>query len=133
MAQLSTEDRLAIHEIMAKYCQAIDLNRWEEFPSLFTEDCRLDFGNLMGVFEGPEGVQRFTDMMRNLGLFMRHYNTNMVLRGDSERVQSESYVLAITGPPGSSHQTTGRYEDELVKVDGRWRIRVRRALLDQPA
>jgi hypothetical protein len=133
MAQLSTEDRLAIHEIMAKYCQAIDLNRWEEFPSLFTEDCRLDFGNLMGVFEGPEGVQRFTDMMRNLGLFMRHYNTNMVLRGDSERVQSESYVLAITGPPGSSHQTTGRYEDELVKVGGRWRIRVRRALLDQPA
>ena len=133
MAQLSTEDRLAIHEIMAKYCQAIDLNRWEEFPSLFTEDCRLDFGNLMGVFEGPEGVQRFTDMMRNLGLFMRHYNTNMVLRGDSERVQSESYVLAITGPPGSSHQTTGRYEDELVKVGGSWRIRVRRALLDQPA
>jgi len=48
-------------------------------------------------------------------------------------VQSESYVLAITGPPGSSHQTTGRYEDELVKVGGRWRIRVRRALLDQPA
>jgi hypothetical protein len=45
-------------------------------------------------------MQRFTDMMRNLGLFMRHYNTNMVLRGDSERVQSESYVLAITGPPG---------------------------------
>ena len=133
MAQLSTEDRLAIHEIMAKYCQAIDLNRWEEFPSLFTEDCRLDFGNLMGVFEGPEGLQRFTDMMRNLGLFMRHYNTNMVLRGDSDRVQSESYVLAITGPPGSSHQTTGRYEDELVKVGGRWRIRVRRALLDQPA
>jgi len=133
MAQLSTEDRLAIHEIMAKYCQAIDLNRWEEFPSLFTEDCRLDFGNLMGVFEGPDGVQRFTDMMRNLGLFMRHYNTNMVLRGDSDRVQSESYVLAITGPPGSSHQTTGRYEDELVKVGGRWRIRVRRALLDQPA
>ena len=133
MAQLSTEDRLAIHEIMAKYCQAIDLNRWEEFPSLFTEDCRLDFGNLMGVFEGPDGVQRFTDMMRNLGLFMRHYNTNMVLRGDSDRVQSESYVLAITGPPGSSHQTTGRYEDEFVKVGGRWRIRVRRALLDQPA
>jgi hypothetical protein len=31
MGQLSTEDRLAIHEIMAKYCQAIDLNRWEEF------------------------------------------------------------------------------------------------------
>jgi hypothetical protein len=133
MSQLSTEDRLAIHELMAKYCQAIDLNRWEEFPSLFTEDCKLDFGNLMGVFEGPEGVQRFTGMMRNLGLHMRHYTTNIVLRGDGERVQGEAYVLAITGPPGSAHQTTGRYEDELVKVGGRWRIRVRRALLDQPA
>ena len=99
-AERKHEWRLAIHEIMAKYCQAIDLNRWEEFPSLFTEDCRLDSGKLMGVFEGADGVQRFTETMRSLGLFMRHYTTNVVLRGDGERVQSEAYVLAITGPPG---------------------------------
>jgi hypothetical protein len=133
VSQLSTDDRLAIAEIMAAYCHAIDLGRWDDFPALFTDDCRLDFGSLMGVFEGHEGIRRFAETMQRIGIFMRHYTTNLILKGDGERAHGESYVLAITGQPGSSSQTTGRYEDELVKVNGRWRIRVRRALLDQPA
>jgi hypothetical protein len=133
VSQLSTDDRLAIAEIMAAYCHAIDLGRWEGFPALFTEDCRLDFGSLMGVFEGADGVRRFADTMQGLGLFMRHFTTNAIVKGDGERASAESYVLAITGPPGSSSQTTGRYEDEFVKVGGRWRIRARRAILDTRA
>jgi hypothetical protein len=133
VSQLSTEDRLAIAEVMAAYCHAIDLGRWEEFARLFAPDCTLDFGSLMGVFEGGEGVRRFAETLKGIGLFMRHYTTNVILEGDGERARAESYVLAITGPPGASSQTTGRYEDEFVKVDGRWRIRTRRALLDQPA
>ncbi len=45
MSQLSADDRLAIHEILATYCHALDLGRWEEFAGLFTDDCRLDFGS----------------------------------------------------------------------------------------
>jgi hypothetical protein len=133
MSQLSADDRLAIQDIIAIYCHALDLGRWEEFRGLFTADCRLDFGSLMGVYEGAEGVHRFTERMQSLGLFMRHYTTNVVLRGDGERARAESYVLAITGSPGASLTTTGRYEDEFVKVSGGWRLRVRRALLDTPA
>ena len=133
MSQLSSDDRLAIAEVLALYCHAIDLGRWDELPTLFTEDCRLDFGALMGVFEGHEGVRRFTGMLQGTGLFMRHYTTNMVLGGDGVRARAESYVLAITGPAGSQSQTTGRYEDELVKVNGRWCIRERRALIEVPA
>ncbi len=133
MSHLSADDRLAIHEILATYCHALDLGRWEEFAGLFTDDCRLDFGSLMGVYEGREGVRHFSERIRSLGLFMRHYTTNVVVRGDGERARAESYVLAVTGPPGASMQTTGRYEDELVKVSDRWRLRVRRAILDQPA
>ena len=132
MSHLTAEDRLAIAEIMAAYCHAIDLGRWDDFPSLFTDDCRLDFGSLMGVFEGRDGLRRFADMLGGIGLFMRHYTTNLIVTGDGERARAESYVLAVTGAPGSSSQATGRYEDELVKVNGRWRIRVRRALIDQP-
>jgi hypothetical protein len=133
VSQLTTEDRVAIAEIMAAYCHAIDRGQWDVLPGLFTEDCRLDFGDLMGVFEGHDGVRRFADTLKGIGLLMRHYTTNLVLRGDGERAHGESYVLAVTGAPGSSSQTTGLYEDELVKTGGRWRIRARRALLDRPA
>ena len=130
MSQLSTEDRFAIMDVMARYCRAIDLGRWDEFETLFTEDCRLDFGAAMGAFEGPAGVRRFVETMRGLGLFMRHYTTNVILEGDGTRVRAEAYVLAMTGPADGRLTTTGRYEDEWVKSGGRWMIRVRRALLD---
>ena len=133
MSQLTAEDRVAIAEIMAVYCRAIDLGRWDDLPSLFTEDCRLDFGTLMGVFEGHDGLRRFADVLQGIGLFMRHYTTNLIVAGDGERARAESYVLAVTGAPGSSSQATGRYEDDLVKVNGRWRIRSRRAIIDTPA
>jgi len=130
VSAFSSDDRLAIAEVLAAYCHAIDQGRWDELPALFTEDCRLDFGEVMGVFEGRDGLRRFSDMLRGTGLFMRHYSTNLVLRGDGQRAHADSYVLAITGPAGSRSPTTGRYEDELVKVDGRWKLRERRAVIE---
>jgi SnoaL-like protein len=127
---LTTDDRLAIAEIMAAYCFAIDQGRWDTLPALFTEDCRLDFGEVMGVFEGHAGLERFAGMLRATGLLMRHYSTNLLLHAVGGGARAESYVLALTGPSTSRRQSTGRYEDELVKVDGRWRIRVRRAIIE---
>src|SRR5207237_10610764 len=75
MSQLSPEDRIAIAELMAAYCHAIDLGRWEDFPELFSTDCRLDFGSVMGVFGGTEGLRRFADTLRGIGIFMRLFTT----------------------------------------------------------
>ena len=94
MSQLSTEDRQQIAELVATYCYAIDQRRWDGFYDLFTADCRLDFGNVMGVFEGQDGLRRFTATMSGLDLLMRHYTTNLVIRGDAERAHADSYVLA---------------------------------------
>ncbi|HZP40457.1 MAG TPA: nuclear transport factor 2 family protein [Candidatus Binatia bacterium] len=130
MTPLTSDDRLAIGEVLATYCHCLDQGRWDELRALFVPDCRLDFGAVLGVFEGPDGLRRFTDLLAGLGLFMRHYTTNVVVRGDGERARAESYVLAITGPSDGRHTATGRYEDELVKRDGRWLLRSRRALLE---
>ena len=132
MNQLSADDRLEIAEVIARYCYAIDQRRWDGFVELFTEDCRLDFGEVMGVFEGRDGLRRFTTTMSGLDLVMRHYTTNVVVRGEGERARADSYVLAITGSGAGRSQATGRYEDELVKRDGRWRIHVRRAIIELP-
>jgi len=133
MAALTVDDRLAITQLLATYCRMIDRGQWEELRALFTSDCRLDFGARMGVHEGEGGVRRFTETLRATGLLMRHYTMNVIVTGDGTRARAESHLLAITGPPGSAMLTTGFYEDELVKSDGRWRFRVRRALIDLPA
>jgi hypothetical protein len=130
MSQLTAEDRLAIHELMAVYSRCIDFGRWEELPELFTEDCTLDFGAVMGEHHGKEGVRGFADMLAKTGLTMRHYVTNCIVGGDGERAEATTYVLAFTGQPGSQSPTTGRYEDRLRKVGGRWLLETRRAVIE---
>ena len=130
MSQLSTEDRLQITELMARYCWAIDQRNWDGFLDLFTDDCRLDFGNVMGVFEGRTGIERFTTTMSGLDLLMRHYTTNLIVEGDGAEARARSYVLALTGP--TRNVATGRYEDRLAKQAGCWSIRERRAVIEMP-
>src|SRR5689334_11434203 len=118
---LTADDRLAIMDVLARYARCIDFHRWDELPTLFTDDCTVDFGKVMGVHEGKEGVANMGRMIGGTGLTMRHYSTNVIIDGDGDRAEVVSYVLAFTGGgPGSLMPTTGRYEDEFVKRDGRW-------------
>lgn len=132
MSQLTTEDRLAIQELMAVYSRCIDFGRWEEMPNLFTDDCTLDFGELMGRHAGKDGVRRFAETLANLPLTMRHYVTNCIITGDGEKADATTYVLAFTGPQGNLTPTTGRYEDQLRKVNGRWLLHARRGIIEMP-
>lgn len=133
MAALTADDRLAIQEILSRYCWIIDHGRWDEMPGLFSPDCVLDFGTLMGRHEGHDGVRTLAGMIGGTGLMMRHYVTNVVIEGDGDRAHADTYVLALTGPgPGSFMQTTGRYADDFVKRDGRWYLRQRVAVIEMP-
>jgi len=130
---LTADDRLAIVDLLARYCRCIDFKRWDEITSFFTPDCVVDFGKVMGMHEGHEGVRRMAEMIGGTGLMMRHYSTNVMIEGDGEHVDVTSYVLAFTGTAaGSLMPTTGRYEDALVKRDGRWLIRRRRGIIEMP-
>jgi hypothetical protein len=87
----------------------------------------------MGLYEGADGIKRFCDTMRSLPIVMRHFVTNVVIRGEGDRARVESYVLAITGPEGGpSSQMPGFYDDEIVRRGDGWRIRSRRLTLDVP-
>jgi ketosteroid isomerase-like protein len=131
MSELSIADRQAIEDTLRRYCHCIDRGRWDEFATLFTDDCRLDLSQVLGLYEGADGIRQFGDTMRSVDLFMRHLLTNVVVHGDGARAHAESYVLAITGPKGSApQQSTGIYEDELIKRDGRWLLHRRHLTLD---
>ena len=132
MNELTTTDRLEIAEVLSRYSHCLDRGRWEDFAKLFTSDARLDLSQVMGLYEGAAGIESFAAMMRSIPIVMRHYVTNVVIDGDSEHARVECYVLAMTGPVGALNTATGFYADDLVKQDGRWRIRSRRLTLDMP-
>jgi hypothetical protein len=133
MSELTTADRLAIQDTLHRYCHSLDRGRWEEFAALFTDDCRLDLSQVLGLYEGAAGIRQYSEMLRSVNILMRHLVTNIVLEGDGQRARAAAYVMAITGTPGAAQrQTTGLYDDELVKRDGRWLLHRRRLTLDVP-
>lgn len=132
MARLSAEDRLDIMETIARYSRCIDEPRWDDLPGLFVADCFVDCGPL-GQYRGAEGVAQFVATLKSIGQMMRHYVANVTIDGDGDRARTHAYVLALVGPgPGKLNVTSGFYEDELVKRDGRWLFQSRRVLLDMP-
>jgi ketosteroid isomerase-like protein len=129
---LTAEDKIEIHELLADYSHAIDHGRHADIPAMFTDDCVIDFGALMGRHEGQAGARQFADMLAKTPVRMRHYVTNVRVTGDGDTAHAESYVLAMVGDPGTLSPTTGHYEDDFRKVNGRWKLRARRAVIELP-
>lgn len=123
------EDKFAIEELIGIYNQAIDQGRYEDFLACWCEDGV--FHGLGGPYVGKAAIRRFTDgydqqyRLRLNGL--RHFTVNIVSRIDSDRATSSSHLqLVTTGSKGAHILFTGRYEDELRRVDGRWLFASRR-------
>jgi hypothetical protein len=132
MSELTTADRLAIQEVLARYSHCIDRGRWSKLAELFTEDCRLDLSQLMGAYDGQAGIAQFVATLEPLGVFMRHIVSNVVIEGDADRAHVECYVTAVTGSPATPNRMTGFYDDQLVKQNGRWLLHRRRLAVDLP-
>lgn len=127
---LTLEDRQEIQDLLSRYCHAVDRRRWDDFRALFAADCRLDLSQVMGLYEGREGIEAFIAMIDGLPLVMRHLVTNVLARREGESARVECYVLAVTGTGPNAQRTTGFYDDVFVREAGRWRLQSRKLTLD---
>jgi ketosteroid isomerase-like protein len=119
----STEDRLAIHELVMSYGDAVtrlDAQAWGEtwaenatwripsFPGLeLTEGKQTIVKNWSGAMEGFKQIV-FTATLGSL-----------TVEGDSASGICYSQEL-ITDLEEVKSMVAGRYDDEFVKLDGRW-------------
>jgi uncharacterized protein (TIGR02246 family) len=120
---LTVEDHLEIQGLMARYNQAVDSGDGSTFADTFTEDGALD---AMGsVFEGRAALKSFADAVPSAAKEPRHIATNVIIEGDGDRARIRAYLqmYALMGEPARQQvAASGRYDDELAKVDGSWRF-----------
>ena len=137
------EDHVRIEQLLMRYAAAYNTRDADTYVSLFTPDAEfelrraIDEPPFLGPFKGREALRKqwFPDGpgapdasgRRPFGP-MRHVTTNYEIdvRGDTATVRAFFIEVVSNGPnipPGSKPPTIhamGRYEDELVKQDGRW-------------
>lgn len=124
-------DRLAIAEVLARYCRGIDRCDGALLAAVFTPDARIDYGD--GAKTPAETIP---GLMAGLGAMRltQHNISNTVMQITGATAKAETHCVAlhlIPSPDGEIELVVGgRYLDRLTKSAGQWRIAERLYVMD---
>lgn len=125
------EDQQAIQRVLTNYSAYLDARNFDGYVGLFTPDGVWQNGAtrregrteiramLTGLFGEPD-----PDFV-NLSSFHQIGNFEIDVDGDTAHAKSR-FVFVMRGKDGSpTPELSGQYEDDLVRVDGAWKIKHR--------
>lgn len=132
------EDEREIRELIIRYAQHLDARDHKGYASLFARDGR--WSGRMGDATGPEAIEAM--LVEGLGPTPKgfrntrnfHLITNIVVEvaGDSATAESRLVYFARSAEARPAPMLAGRYADELVREDGRWRFKFRKVIGEIP-
>lgn len=126
-------DRLEIHELYARYNQAIDDDRFDDWVDLFTPDgvfvsTQTHAGHAALAQFVRDRAKRATDLpFRDA----QHWNDNIVLTRVGDEVCGMCYLVRFAVDRDSGEKkivTLGRYQDEIRRHGGVWLFARRSAI-----
>jgi ketosteroid isomerase-like protein len=140
------EDRAAIEDLQARYMFALDFKDADTYASTFTEDGVLDYGPQV---KGRDAIKKMVgDMAKRAadqgakdtsGLWPsvgRHNISNIVIKIDGDKATGRAYWFHYSNNTPKRTATLdsfGNYEDEMVKVNGKWYFSKRKIYNEQVA
>ena len=131
-------DRAEIADLMARYLFAMDYHDADAYAECFAEDGVLDYA--MGTLDGREAIggeaRIFRDKIAEVfkdwqgrPAKLRHLVQQKAIRIEGDRAWNTGLWWEMTngGPEGRpATPSFGTYEDELVRVGGRWLFKRRK-------
>lgn len=132
------EDEREIRDLLIRYAQRLDNRDHKGYARLFARDGR--WSGKLGDYTGPEAIEKMLvetfgptpEGFENTNNF--HLMSNVVIEVDGDRATAHSRITYFERSPESrpAAMLAGRYEDELVREDGRWRFKHRHVIGEIP-
>src|ERR1700739_4037179 len=97
MANISTDDKMAITEVLLRYADAIDQRHWDLFTSCFTKDADIDYGEVGRWHDAAAFTTFMSAGISKLGQTM-HRMSNFIIAGEGDQAWARSYVDAVRLP-----------------------------------
>jgi hypothetical protein len=128
------EDIEAIKQLKSMYCHLVDagiagdVSKIEELFTLFAEDPWIDFGTdtAPDVIRGIDGVAKYyKETVCSALSYSAHIAANPLIEVNGGEATGKWYVFVpctLKANP-MALWLAGKYQDEYVKVDGRWKWR----------
>lgn len=118
-------DRLAILDLFARYCHAVDLCDWQLIRTVFSDDVEADFTSVAQYTPNhspklkglDELVHYFETVTPHIGPGLTHFMTNHLieLNGDSATVTVHNHVLNLA--QGGVYHTHARRTSQGWRLD----------------
>lgn len=118
---LSIEDRLTIHEILARLDHAVDASDWDTYLSFYTDDATMDPGFAPPV-SGRDAIREFLEATEGNTRGKRHVATNVVVDGGGNEATARSYLTVIEREDIPRIVATAVIEDTLTRHEAGWQI-----------
>jgi hypothetical protein len=139
------EDRALIEDLQARYMFALDFGDVDTYVMTFTEDGILDIGDgpirgrdairkVIGGMPGRKEAPAAKDAPALRPATGRHNITNIVIKVDGDKATGRAYWFHYgnNNPQrAATLDSYGHYEDEMVKVNGKWLFSKRRIYNEQ--
>jgi hypothetical protein len=126
MAPLSTEDRLDLHDLYARYSYAFDGADPAAFAATFTADGAFRRDGYDDV-TGTAALQAFVVEAARVTPGIKHLPSNVTFTATADGAAGRAYVLALrVTADGLLLRTFGGYEDALRRTPDGWRFAARR-------
>jgi hypothetical protein len=117
MAQLSLEEQARIEDLLAAYVLCLDVDDLDGMIALFTEDG--EFRTYGTAFVGEKGLRR---MLSGAPKGLHLAGRSLITPADFGATIRSQLVFY---PADREPHRLAIYDDEVVKVDGSWKFRVR--------
>lgn len=121
-------DDLAIRKVVAQYNRAFDYGEPEAWAALFTADGSFAMGSKV-LASGSENLLAFAKKMIPT-MQVKHCTTDPIIEVKGNTATHDAYLILVSTGDKVSVINSGRYLDELEKVDGQWKFKSRVVRVD---
>lgn len=128
-------DHHEIRKLLATYCHACDRGDEALMASCYAGEDSFDDHGLVRA-PGPEYARQMTALVRDRTEAVSHILGQSLIVVDGDRAVAETFFLGLmrlkVDEQGISrlNQLAGRFVDELERIEGEWKIRMRTCVRD---
>lgn len=116
--------RAEISDLIVTYCITFDDQNWDEFGKLWADDASFIVED--HVFKGKKSVLEFLTNCLPAGYTSKHMISQSLIELDEEGLTARARTDVVWIAANFQNAIVGRYEDEIVRLDGKWKFQQRR-------
>jgi hypothetical protein len=124
----NVEDHLAIRELAARYNRAFDYGDPEAWVDCFTADGTFNIGS-KELAAGSEALLAFANKSIP-GMKVKHCTTDAIVEVNGDTGTHDAYLILMDLSDKITANNSGRYLDDVVKQNGKWKFKKRVVELD---